>query len=204
MLETGASLPVEKERLGYAVHAVVHRHRAGQVLGVGERQAEFAHELLRRLSPVLNVHADDDDSAVPVLAPVPLQDRRLLVAGGLAPRRPEIQDDNLSAVRREAEWRALERREPEGRRRPPDERGGDVARVDTEPVGEQRQHGEYRERDQPAPEPPHAGVRRSGRIASSAPSVSTTPPIQIQLTRRLTWSLMVACVPSRAKSPRTR
>src|SRR4030095_6372099 len=96
------------------------------------------------------------------------------------------------------------RGEPERGRRLVEERRGDVAWAHAKPVGEQHQNGHDGERDQPAPEPSHAGVCRSGRIASKAPSVSTTPPIQIQLTRRFTWTLMVAWLPSRAKSPRTR
>src|SRR5262249_52249986 len=156
------------------------------------------------LALVLDVHTDHHHATLAIAAPVALEHRRLLVARRIAPRRPEVHDDDLAPVRGELERRALERGQREAGSRPPDERRGDVARAHPEPVGEQREHRDGRERDQPAPETLHALLCRSGRMARSAPRVSTSPPIQIQLTRRLTWSLTVACEPSRAKSPRTR
>src|SRR5262245_8496409 len=203
VLDADAALAVEEERLRHAVDAVVDRHGARQVLGVGEGEAEILDELLDGLALVLDGDAQHDDAPLTIGAPVLLEDRRLLVAAWIAPGRPEIQDDDLSAVRLQRERRTVERGQPERGRGLLDERRRNVARTHAKPVGEQHQHGQDGERDQPAPEPLHADARRSGRIASRAPSVSTTPPIQIQLTRRFTWSLMVAWLPSRAKSPRT-
>ena len=66
-------------------------------------------------------------------------------------------------------------------RRPPHERRGDVARIETEAVREEGEHGQNGQGDQPAP--PHQALRRgSGRMESAAPRVRMAPPIQIQLT----------------------
>src|SRR5207249_2490406 len=162
-------------------------------------------ELLRRLDGVLDVDADHEDAPVAVRAPAPLEDGGLLVARGEAPRRPEVHDDDPAALGVEGERGGVERREGEARSGSADERRGDLARIHAEAIGEQRQQRERGERDEPAPRPAaHAALFVSGRIASAAPAVRTSPPIQIQLTRRLTWNFIVAREPSRAKSPRTR
>src|SRR5439155_23490103 len=95
-------------------------------------------------------------------------------------------------------------REREGGSRTLEERRGYVARVHTEPVGEEGEHRQRRRRDEPARVPLHAVFFPSGTIARAAPSVRMSPPIQIQDTMRLTCTFTVACDPSRAKSPRTR
>src|SRR5262249_40947816 len=83
-------------------------------------------------------------------------------------------------------------------------RGGDLARVETEAISEQRQHGNGGHRDQPAKDATHATFRRSGITDSNVPKVRMNPPIQITVTRRLTWIFTVAWRPSRVKSPSTR
>src|SRR3989449_1447293 len=197
--------PIDEEGLRHAVGAVIHGDLAGRVGRVREAQAEVPDELLRRLGLVLDVHAHHGDAAVAVRPPAPLEDRRLLVARGVAPRGPEVDDDDLAALGLQGERGAVEGRERDAGRGPADERRGDLARIHAEAVGEQRQHRQRGEGNEPAPRPAaHATFFFSGRIASTAPAVRTSPPIQIQLTRRFTWNLTVACEPSRAKSPRTR
>src|SRR3989304_5276466 len=68
VLGADPALPIDEEGLRHPVHPEVHRHLARRVLGVREREAEIADELLRRLAPVLDVHADHDPPALAVRA----------------------------------------------------------------------------------------------------------------------------------------
>src|SRR5262249_44805898 len=165
---------------------------------------------------VLDVHTDHHHATITVGTPAALQDGGLVVARGLAPGGPEVHHDDLAALLGEGERLALEGGEHERRRRAADQRRGDLTGIEAKAVGEQREHGYRRQGDHPAPHPSHAGCAprgtttvattglRSGRMASSAPRVRMPPPIQIQLTRRFTCTLIVAWEPSRTKSPSTR
>src|SRR5438034_945522 len=130
--------------------------------------------------------------------------RRLLVAGRIAPRGPEVEAERLAAQGFERDRLPGERLQRERRRRAADQRRRHLARIETEAVGEQRQHGDGGQWDQPAERPAHAAFRRSGITDSTVPSVRINPPIQITVTRRLTWIFTVAWRPSRVKSPSTR
>src|SRR5262245_996704 len=91
LLESDSSLPVDEERLWDAVDAIVDRDTPAGVRGVRKRVPELREKLAGRFVVVLHVHAQDDRAPVLVLLPDALERRRLLVAGGSAPRRPEIQ-----------------------------------------------------------------------------------------------------------------
>src|SRR5262249_30690532 len=86
-----------------------------------------------------------------------------------------------------------------------DEGRGNLAGIGPEAVGQEEEHGHHGERNAEAePAHAHAGLRRSGRMASAPPRGGTRPRIQSHDTLKLTLSFTVACEPSRAKSPSTR
>src|SRR5262245_51973871 len=87
VLGADAAPAVDEEGLGDAVDAVVDRHLSGGIAGIGEAQAELAHEALRGLGAVLDVDADHHHPAVAPRPPAALEHRRLVVAGRVAPRR---------------------------------------------------------------------------------------------------------------------
>src|SRR4029453_1514029 len=91
------------------------------VHGVGEGEAELLHELPRRLVLVLDVDTDQGNAALLVVAPGLLEHGRLLVAGGDAPRGPEVHHDHAAAQTLQGYRRAREGGERERRRRPADE-----------------------------------------------------------------------------------
>ena len=153
---------IDEEGLGHAVDAVVDRDLARRIGRVGEGEPEVVDEFPRRPRPCPGCRRPRRRRRGRDRSPATLEGRRLLVAGGIAPRGPEVEDDDLAAQRLEAERRALERGEREGRRRPADQRRGNVARVQRE----------SRRRAAPAPAPPPAGsasARARSHAGSCAP-----------------------------------
>src|SRR3989442_9919184 len=106
MLGADRAVARDEERLRHAVDAVVHRDLAAAVARVGKGEAEVADELAPGLVGVLDVDADHDHAALAVRAPGALEHRRLVVARGVAPRRPQVQDDHLAPERGEIDGRA--------------------------------------------------------------------------------------------------
>src|SRR5438876_12432099 len=121
-LEAHAPLAVDEECLRHAVDSVADGDPTGGVGRVREAVAELGEELPRRLFLVLDVDADDRHALVLVRAPGPLEGRRFLVAGGHAPRGPEVEHHDLAAKPLEAHGVARERREGKGRGRLAEER----------------------------------------------------------------------------------
>src|SRR5207245_9705752 len=125
-----------------------------------------------------------DDAGVAPPLPAAVEHRRLFVAGWIAPRGPKVEDDHLAAQAFERDRLPGERLQRERRRRAADQRRRHLARIETEAVGEQRQHGDGRQRDQPAERPAHAAFRRSGITDSTVRRGRINPTIQITVPRR--------------------
>src|SRR5262249_47790016 len=111
---------------------------------------------------------------------------------GRTPRGQEVDDDDLPSHACERERLARERLQRESGRGPADERRGHFARIEAEPIGQQRENGNDRDGNEPAQDSAHAAFRRSGSTASTVPSVRMAPPIQIHVTSRFTWIFTVA------------
>src|SRR5262249_12059601 len=107
-------------------------------------------ELPRRLLLVLDVDADHRHALVAIALPGAGESWRLLVAGRIAPGRPEVEDDDPPLERGERYRLAVEAGEGEGRRGLAHERRGNVARVGAKAVGQEREHGNRRHGNGPA------------------------------------------------------
>src|SRR5262245_45201668 len=129
VLEAHAAGAVDKERLGDAVDAVVHRHAARRIGRGGQAVVELGEELLGGFVLVLDVDPDERDAAVFVGAPAALEGGRLLVATGEAPRGPEVHDDDAAAESLQRQLRPVEALEGAGRAALAGDRRGDLARV---------------------------------------------------------------------------
>src|SRR6185295_7864449 len=128
--------------------------------------AELLQPRLAVFRLVLVVQADDGNDA----ALRQLDEERVLVAAGYAPRGPYVQQPHLAlhVLLREREIGLIELRELERRRRLVDERRRHLAGVQRQPDGKQHdQQDENAQRDQV----PHVG-RAPGTIPAAAASAS--------------------------------
>jgi hypothetical protein len=100
------ALAVDHERLREAGNAVRRRRVAGPVEDEREAEVEALGERARVATEVLRIETDDDEPAVAMLTPEPLQDGRFLLARD-APRRLEVQHDRPPTERGERELAVL-------------------------------------------------------------------------------------------------
>src|SRR6266568_146462 len=116
LLEAHPTLAIDEEGFRHAVDPVVDGDAASRVGRVREAVPELGEKLPRRLFLVLDVDPDDHHALVLVVAPGTLESRSLVIAGGHAPRGPEVEHDDLAAEALESYGSARERGERKRRR----------------------------------------------------------------------------------------
>ncbi len=117
MFVGNAPVAIHEERLRHAINPVVDRDLAPRIGRVRKGESEPLDEFQRIRLLVLDVHADHHQALVFELPPGGLQKRRLFVAGGVAPGRPEVQHHRLPLQTGEGDLPTAEHGQSELRRR---------------------------------------------------------------------------------------